>query len=97
VSNSLVALVKPLIEEYTAFLAEKQFALFYEAHGQPFGITYLQCVRFSQWFIEQTDLPFDFLFVDSNVQLTEELIEIEFDEVALQFANFQAELHTGSN
>lgn len=93
-SDPFVTLVQPLVQEHAAFLAEEEFAFLYKADGQPFRISHLQGVRFGQGFVEETDLFFDLLFVDPDVQLTEQLIEIEFDEVALHFANFQAELHT---
>jgi hypothetical protein len=95
-SNALVVFVKPVVEEYAAFLSEEHFALFLNAHGQVFGLADLQSVRFGQRLIEQAHAAFDFLPVDPDVQLAEQLIEIEFDEVAFSFSDFQAEFHSVS-
>jgi hypothetical protein len=92
-SDSLVTLVEPVVQKHAAPLTEQQFAFLLDAYGEPFGFADLEGVRFGEGFIEETDAVPDFLLVDPDAELPEQLVERVFDEVSFQIADFERKFH----
>src|SRR5690349_16983210 len=92
--NALVTLVKPVIEEHAAFLAEKHLPLFFNADSETLGLSDLQRVSFSDGFVEKTNVSFNLLTIDENAKLAAQLVEGEFDGVPLYFSYLKTEFHT---
>ncbi|MDW8309020.1 MAG: hypothetical protein RMK20_06575 [Verrucomicrobiales bacterium] len=85
---------EPFVQENAATLAEKRFALFFDAHRPALVAADLHDVGFQHRLVEKPDLSLDLLAIDPDVQLTQQLVEFELKEVTLRFSNFEAEFHT---
>ncbi|TAL07330.1 MAG: hypothetical protein EPO07_00365 [Verrucomicrobia bacterium] len=92
-SNAFVVLEQPVVQEDAAFLTEELFALFLDAHDVFAAGIHRDDVGFVDRFIKEPLVAFDFLAVNLDDDLAEELVEIEFDQVFFSFADFDAELH----
>ena len=93
-SNSLKALVEPVIDEDPAALAEQELAFLLDPDDQPLQLANLERVGFGQRFVEKADLVFDFLGIDPNAKLAEQLVEGILNDIPLQLTEFQAEFHS---
>ena len=91
--RAFVTFVEPLVQKHAAALRERAGSFLFKTHNHPFAVSDLDGVRFRHGFIEKTNLIFDCLLIDPDLELPEQLIEGEFDLVAFHFSYFQTEFH----
>jgi len=92
-SDPLETLIKPVVHEDAAFLAEGADALFFETHIDPFATANADGVDFGDGFVDETDAFLDILVVHPDMELPEQLTEGVFDEVTFYNPDFQTESH----
>jgi len=85
--------IETVVHEDTAFLAEGADPFFFETHIDPFAVTDVDGVYFCKGFVDETNVTFNFLIIDPDLELPEQLTEGEFYEVMFFYPNFHTEFH----
>lgn len=96
-SNTLETLVKAVVHEHPAALAEKEFAFLLDANDDPLQFSDFERVGFGEGFVKQPDAVLDLLLVDPDAKLPEQLVEGILHEVSFDFADFKTEFHNVRN